>query len=209
MLEIREHELSSLRMAQLFSIKIPQQIDFKSLLFIHKHLFQDVYDWAGMIRTVDISKGGTRFANCQRIEPEAEKLMEQMDKENGLAGLPKNKFCERIAHYFSEMNVLHPFREGNGRATRLFFSWVAANAGYQLDFDKVSKADWNEACIHGYHCRMEKMEGIFANIASPLPPPAPSPLPIENISKRISECRVARSQSITVSVMKPGKDISS
>lgn len=83
--------------------------------------FQDLYDWAGQLRTVDISKGSTRFCNVQRIEPEASKLLAKMAMANYFVGLPRNQLIESLADFYNELNVIHPFREGNGRVSRLFF----------------------------------------------------------------------------------------
>jgi cell filamentation protein len=90
-----------------------------ALRAIHFHIFQDIYCWAGELRTVDISKGSTRFANISRIEPEADKLFRLLEQENHLIGLPREQFLTRLAHYYGELNVIHPFRDGNGRAQRL------------------------------------------------------------------------------------------
>jgi cell filamentation protein len=75
-------------------------ISLPALRAIHFHLFQDLYHWAGELRTVDVSKGGTRFANVNRIEPEANKLFRQLGQEACLAGLPRDQFVTRLAHYY-------------------------------------------------------------------------------------------------------------
>jgi cell filamentation protein len=85
-------------------------ISLSALRTIHFHLFQDLYDWAGDLRTVDISKGNTRFANVSRIEPEADKLFRQLAHENHLTGLSREQFVARLAHYYCELNVIHPSR---------------------------------------------------------------------------------------------------
>ena len=79
-----------------------------SLLRILFLLFQDIYSWAGEIRTVDISKGTTRFANVQFIEKEAIKLFVQLEQENFLTQLPESELPERLAHFYSELNIIHP-----------------------------------------------------------------------------------------------------
>lgn len=111
-LEVAEVELTQARIEQF-------EPDFDDILLsalraIHRHLFQDVYSWAGELRTVDISKGGTRFANVSRIEPEAEKLFRQLKKENYLVDSSRNIFVSRLAHYYSELNVIHPFETAMG-----------------------------------------------------------------------------------------------
>jgi cell filamentation protein len=87
-------------------------ISLPALRAIHFYLFQDLYDWAGEFRTVDISKGSTRFANVNRIESEADKLFRQLAQEDYLAGLPREQFVTRLAHYYCELNVIHPSAMG-------------------------------------------------------------------------------------------------
>lgn len=194
-----EYELAEMRTNELISRPLPKKITFKTLQSIHKHLFQDVYDWAGKIRTVDISKGQTIFAHCARIEPEAEKLIEQIHKENDLVGLSPQKFCERLSHYFNEMNVIHPFREGNGRATRLFFSQIAARAGYKLNFSNISQEEWVRACEHGYKHDSSMLQDLFERNTSPLAT-LPSPPGIEKLPNKMRECRIAREIRISVPI---------
>jgi cell filamentation protein len=79
-------------------------ISLAALRHIHHYLFQDIYDWAGQLRTVDISKGSTRFAIVSRVEPEAEKLFRQLEQESYLVGLPRAQFVGRLAHYYCEFN---------------------------------------------------------------------------------------------------------
>ncbi len=84
-------------------------------------MFSDLFDWAGELRTVDISKGNTRFCNAIRIEKEANNLFSMLEQDNYLVGLAYDDFVTKLAEYYCDINVLHPFREGNGRVQRLFF----------------------------------------------------------------------------------------
>lgn len=136
-------------------------ISFPALRAIHHYLFQDLYDWAGELRTVDISKGSTRFANINRIEPEADKLFRQLAQEDYLAGLPREQFVARLAHYYCELNVIHPFRDGNGRAQRLMFEVISINAGFELRWEPIRRAEWVEANIAVYNCRLEPLAGLL------------------------------------------------
>lgn len=136
-------------------------ISLSALRAIHFYLFQDIYDWAGELRTVDISKGSTRFANVSRIEPEAHKLFGQLAQERYLVGLPRHQFAARLAHYYCELNVIHPFRDGNGRAQRLLFEVISINAGFELRWDPIERAEWVEANIAGYNCRLDLLTGLM------------------------------------------------
>ena len=89
------------------------------------------YEWAGEIRTVNISKGN-RFCRCDYIEPQINKLLSKLKDENCLKDYDKEKVAERLAYYLGEINVIHPFREGNGRTQRLFIEHIADSLGYSL-----------------------------------------------------------------------------
>ena len=129
----RERDLANLRARELFEAPIQGRFDFDHLLAIHKYLFQDVYDWAGKVRTVDIAKGNL-FCRCFAIESEAERIFGELKDEKYLRGLMIGELSERLAYYFSEINALHPFREGNGRAQREFIRQLALLNGYFLSF---------------------------------------------------------------------------
>lgn len=120
------------------------------------------------LRTVDISKGGTRFANVSRVEPEADKLFRQLAQENYLVDLPREQFVTRLAHYYCELNVIHPFRDGNGRAQRLLFEVIGINAGYMLDWELISRAEWLEANIAAYNCRLDPLMALLDQALTPI-----------------------------------------
>jgi cell filamentation protein len=106
---------------------------------IHKTLFQDVYDWAGQFRTVNISKGGNLFGAAQFIEMALGGILEKLPRENFLRNLDREQFAQRCGWYFGEINAIHPFREGNGRTQREFLRQLAASAGYALDWRLVDR----------------------------------------------------------------------
>ena len=111
---------------------ITGNFDKEHFLNIHKYLFEDVYPFAGKFREENIAKGEFRFAMWEYIEQELDKLLEQLKQENYLANLPKEMLAKRLAYYLSELNVLHCFREGNGRANREFIRQLALKNGYEL-----------------------------------------------------------------------------
>ena len=95
-----------------------EQLTLAHLQHLHYQLFQDIYAWAGELRTVDISKGATRFCHCQRIQPEAGKLMAlipALDQIND-----KDAMADAMADLYCELNMLHPFRDGNGRTQPMY-----------------------------------------------------------------------------------------
>ena len=138
-LDAYEGELSTLRSIEILENPIAGQFDLAHLQRIHLALFQDVYEWAGKIRTVDISRGNSRFANVRFIESAASDIFNKLARENWLRGLDADTLSKRLAHYLSEINALHPFREGNGRVQRIFISQLSQSAGYQLDYSDLEQ----------------------------------------------------------------------
>ena len=151
LLKTAEKEFSAVRAQYLLLQPITDNFDLAHLQTIHRELFGDVYDWAGEIRRIDISKGNTRFANFAFIENESRKLLEKLRNENYLQGLDKDKFAERVAYYLGELNVLHPFREGNGRTLRLFMTQLAMKNGLQIHWQNISAEQMIQASIQAYH----------------------------------------------------------
>lgn len=126
---------------------ITGDFDVKHIKQIHKYLFEDIYPFAGEFRTENIAKGEFRFAQSEYIEPELENLLNKLKKENYLEGLDKKELAIKLAYYLAELNVLHPFREGNGRTNREFIRQLALKNGYQLDLKKVKAEEILEASI--------------------------------------------------------------
>ena len=109
----------------------------------------------------DISKGNTRFCSYQRIEIEAQKLLSAIDYGNTLVELSRDDLVIAIAELYADMNVVHPFREGNGRAQRVLFEHMIINCGYDIDWSIVEADEWLEANIKGYYCDYSLMRSIF------------------------------------------------
>lgn len=126
------------------------EFDLDHLKNIHWELFHAIYSWAGEIRTVEIAKGNTRFANSDAIEQAARELFEKLHTENLLKDLPRDEYVKHLAHYYSEINILHPFREGNGRTQRVFFSQLAAQADYRLAWERMDGDENLRICIAAY-----------------------------------------------------------
>ncbi|MDD9150484.1 Fic family protein [Sporolactobacillus sp. CQH2019] len=141
-LDASERKLSGIRLMELIKNPVAdQKWNLVHLKTIHRHIFQDIYPFAGALRTEQISKGNFRFASPLYIGSEADRIFQALKKEQYLTGLRKNNMCERMAYYFSEINVLHPFREGNGRTEREFLRTLVLKNGYTLDFKKISRSE--------------------------------------------------------------------
>jgi cell filamentation protein len=192
-----------LRQVELNYHPIVGRYDFAHLCAFHKRLFGDMFDWAGQIRTVNITKGNTPFAYAHAIIPAATDLFNQLALENHLGDLDHTQFVGRAAHYLSEINALHPFREGNGRTQRAFLSQLAHDAGWQIDWAAITPEQNITASIAGFHGDETAFVELLANITAPLPAadardtnrplravPAPSPSP----RRRPAHCLDASSQ---------------
>ncbi len=130
-----EERITKLKAIQLFESDELDLIEvgtFKGLSQIHKYLFEDIYDFAGEIRTENISKGNFRFASSMYLE----EALKQIDK------MPQSNFDEIINKYI-EMNIAHPFREGNGRSTRIWLDMILKKEIKQVvDWSKINKEDY-------------------------------------------------------------------
>ncbi|WP_206413079.1 Fic/DOC family protein [Lysobacter enzymogenes] len=146
----------------------PPPYSLDTLKRIHFQLFSPLYDWAGEQRNVDISKGGTRFCTNSRIEAESGKRFDALRAENWLKGLGHAAFCERLAEHYCELNMIHPFREGNGRAQRVLFEHIALSAGFELNWTHVEPQEWLAANIEGVRVDYRRMCEIFKRIVTPL-----------------------------------------
>jgi cell filamentation protein len=142
-LEDAEREITHAALVFLKEAPVQPAYDLGHLCAIHRRIFGDVYDWAGRLRTVAIAKGSW-FCLPQYIESSAVETFQALHGKNLLRGLTRNVFTERLTYYLGEVNAIHPFREGNGRAQRAFFEQLASDAGFILDWQGLD-ADRNVA----------------------------------------------------------------
>ena len=115
---------------------------------IHRTLFSKVYAWAGEFRSVKIAKGTTQFCVPEFIESEIKKELSQAAKAGWFEGFPHDLLVASIAKLYGDLNVAHPFREGNGRTQRILFEWIIFNAGYSIDWSLADRQEWVDACIY-------------------------------------------------------------
>ena len=134
-LDREEERISKKKAAQLFDRKLLDTFDvgtFAGLAAIHKYLFEGIYDFSGELRTVNIAKGNFRFAPLMYLQA----ALDNIDK------MPQSNFDEIVEKYV-EMNIAHPFREGNGRSTRIWLDHILKNEiGKVVDWSKVDKEDY-------------------------------------------------------------------
>jgi cell filamentation protein len=133
---------------ELSSLNIPRTNNLTELLVIHKQLFKNVYSWAGEIRTVDIKKNESKaeyFLIVSKITDAATYVFKEFEKDNYLIGLDIDSFIKKLSYYYDQLNYIHPFREGNGRTQRVFWSRVAKDAGYEILWNHVVGTENDDA----------------------------------------------------------------
>lgn len=126
------------------------KLDVGHYCAIHRHLFQDVYEWAGKFRDVRISKGGSAFCYPEYIEQQMETLFDEIRGESYLGELSPDEFANKAAHFLSTLNAIHPFREGNGRVQTSFLLMLADNAGHPLDLTKLVPERFMDAMVASF-----------------------------------------------------------
>ena len=134
--------------------------DFEHYKEIHYYLFCDLYDWAGEIRKVDVSKKGTSFVPAAEIAVCAAACFEHLSGFSAI-GLSKHELAAEVADFYSTVNMLHPFREGNGRTQRIFFKQWIQHLGYALDLTNVDADEFMIATIQAAHGVMDMLIDFF------------------------------------------------
>lgn len=156
----KERMFSGFRLTQLLNKPIVGEFDLSHLQKIHKYIFQDAYDWAGEVRNVNISKGNW-FCLYNFIPDESERIFGGIKKEKCLKNLNIDIFSDRLSYYAGEINALHPFREGNGRATREFIRCLANNAEYVIDFSKMNTDELFNAFVKSFSADYRDLKKLF------------------------------------------------
>ena len=124
--------------------------DLEHLCAIHRVLFQDVFAWAGQVRTVDTEKQGQDFVPAAEISAAVRKIHAELEGEGFLRGLGIEEFSDRLAEYYYRIYAVHVFRDGNSRCLRHFCMALAAAAGYRLDYSVLERKALYSACRHRY-----------------------------------------------------------
>jgi cell filamentation protein len=156
-----EAEATFLRDAQLKAVTLPGRFDLAHLRAFHRHLFGDVYPWAGEVRRVDLTRTAT-FAHWEHIESYADDVFKRLRAEHHLSTADVEGFLDRFTYFYAEVNALHPFREGNGRAQRAFFRQLALHAGRRVDFGLLDPAEYNDACRVSMTGSTDPLRRLFA-----------------------------------------------
>jgi cell filamentation protein len=173
-LDDAEGSLSFARLVQLMGCPPKPTGDLTELCAIHRHLFQDLYDWAGQIRIIDIRKnveGAEFFLPSGMIERASVFAAGELRSDNALRGLDRAHFIDRLAYHYDQVNYIHPFREGNGRVQRVFWNRIAVGAGWQLDWRPVH-GDVNDRASRAASDQRDlgPLRAMFDQIVTPAPP---------------------------------------
>jgi cell filamentation protein len=169
----REDQLAAARQAILVRKGLEPPFDFEKLREIHRYILQDVYDWAGKPRTCDLRKAAhldsdespKQFTPSSKIKAEADRIFGSLIRKNELRGLSPSNFTQAAAELFVEVNNIHPFREGNGRAQRIFLSALAKHAGHELAFDAVTRERMIEVSVAGIDGDVAGARRLFQEIS--------------------------------------------
>ncbi|MFV3130547.1 Fic/DOC family protein [Niveispirillum sp. KHB5.9] len=144
------------------------KFDVAHYLSIHRHLFQDVYDWAGQVRSIRVGKAGNWFCFPEYIQGELARAFREYGDPDKVAKLPAVEFATRTAHLLAEINAVHPFREGNGRTQLAFLTLLAANAGYAVNDGALDPVQVMSAMIESFAGSEDKLSRlILAYIGGP------------------------------------------
>ena len=160
-LEKIETVVTFVQSAELEKNPLDGDFDFAHYKAVHKFLFGEIYEWAGEIRAVNISKKGTAFCPHEQINERAERIFGRLKKMNYFRNLPKDDFVSEIVDFYKITNDLHPFREGNGRTQRSFLTMLIRFAGYEINFSEVDVDLLMVATIHSAHGVNDFLHKIF------------------------------------------------
>lgn len=165
-LEVIEYDITASKTKDILVDYHPKALDFSCLLDLHRRLFEDIYDFAGQIRTVNIAKPDSPVPFCYAdfILQESSRIFSELSRDNYLVGLEQLEFSQKLAYYASELNALHPFREGNGRTTRLFLDLLCNNAGYLIDFSLASRRAILYADTEAFSGNLAPLEDLYRQI---------------------------------------------
>ena len=157
-----EAQITFAKAVMLEETPIDDDFGFEHFKKIHEFLMCDLYEWAGQVRTVDISKKRTKFLDAASIESIGSKCFAKV-KEGYFENLPFDEFVKRIAEFYNDVNYIHPFREGNGRTQRIYFTQLIRHYGYDINFADVDTDELMIATIQASSGVMDFLVEFFEN----------------------------------------------
>jgi cell filamentation protein len=156
-----EHAISSQRAEE----PLPAgDLDEQHYCALHRHLYQDVYEWAGELRTVRTSKGGNMFCYPENIAAQLRKLFRKLAAAKQLRELDADEFAKAAAHFLAELNAIHAFREGNGRTQLTFLKLIAAASGHSIEFGRLDAPAMLQAMIASFSGNEEPLARLIRQL---------------------------------------------
>jgi cell filamentation protein len=163
--QVELEKFEALSVAQRAQHPLPAgRLSYADYRAIHRHLFQDVYDWAGRIRSVRLAKNDSMFCYPENIDREMRRIFEGLAGENQFRDLDAEVFARKAAHFLTELNAIHPFREGNGRTQGVFLGILADQAGHPLDFERLDPPAMLRAMIDSFNGNEQPLAGIIRHL---------------------------------------------
>ena len=147
LLKTAEEEITLIKQMELLKNPIKGNFSKAHLMNIHKFIFEDIYPFAGKIRREQISKSDTMFYPPNLIDRELDKVFAKIKEKNMLKETDEEKVFDNLAYVMAELNIIHPFREGNGRSIREFIRLMAKRMGYDLNWGNIDKEELLKASI--------------------------------------------------------------
>lgn len=157
-----EAQITFAKAVMLEETPIDDDFGFEHFKKIHDFLLCDLYEWAGQVRTVDISKKRTKFLDAASIESIGTKCFAKV-KDGYFENLSFDEFVKRIAEFYNDVNYIHPFREGNGRTQRIYFTQLIRHYGYDINFADVDTDELMIATIQASSGVMDFLVEFFEN----------------------------------------------
>lgn len=170
-----EAELTSYRLIELRASPLPGRYDLPHLQAFHRHIFGDVYDWAGELRTVTLGKGDALFCLPQHLVATADDVFTRLARDRHLRGRDRTAFVDGLAALLAEVNTLHPFREGNGRTQRAFLAQLARDAGYRIRWAELDPEANTAASAAARAGDISLLRAMLERLVVPATAPPPRP----------------------------------
>jgi cell filamentation protein len=167
-----EAALSASRLVDLERQRLPGNYDLDHLRAFHRYILGDVFEWAGELRSVSIAKGSL-FCLPQHLVTAGADVFGQLAAADRLRGLNREQFIGRTAEFFADVNALHPFREGNGRAQRAFFSQLAHDAGHHIDWIRMDPDRNTAASAAAHQGDLAPLSEMLSDLIDRPHPPGP------------------------------------
>jgi cell filamentation protein len=164
-----EADLSFAALLRLSVRPIPGSYDLEHLRGFHREIFGAVYPWAGDLRKVDIARAeNDMFCRWQFVESYSAGVFAELAAEGHLGKLTRSAFVGRLAYYYAEINAIHPFREGNGRAQRAFLGQLARDAGWRIAWSEIDRERNDRASAAGLHGDVGPLLDLLDDLVRPL-----------------------------------------